>query len=275
MELDNVVVNGDVLDVMKHVPNETFHLTLTSPPYYNARDYAQYQSYEAYLAFLEEVFRETHRATKEGRFLAVNTSPVIEPRASRQSQSRRFGIPFDLHVRLTGMGWDFMEDIVWVKPEASVKNRIGRFTHDRNPLAWKPNVVTEYVMVYRKHTDRLIDWNIGCYTDDVKAKSKVTDGYDTSNVWHIVPKSHRIHPAVFPMELCEKIIRYYSYHGDLVFDPFGGSGTTGMAASMLGRKFFMIERDKGYYGYMKRMMDGRFAKISGSGCVEGDDFELA
>jgi hypothetical protein len=55
--LKNVVVNGDVLDVLKYVPNESVHLTFTSPPYYNARDYSIYPSYQAYLEFLEEVFK--------------------------------------------------------------------------------------------------------------------------------------------------------------------------------------------------------------------------
>lgn len=58
--LKNVVVNGDVRDVLKLVP-ESIHLTFTSPPYYNARDYSIYPSYEAYLKFLEEVFYETYR----------------------------------------------------------------------------------------------------------------------------------------------------------------------------------------------------------------------
>ena len=58
------------------------------------------------------------------------------------------------------MGWEFIDDIVWKKPETSVKNRNARFMQHRKPLAYKPNVVTEYVMVYRKETDRLIDWNI-------------------------------------------------------------------------------------------------------------------
>ena len=57
--LKNVVVNGDVRDVLKNVPDESIHLTFTSPPYYNARDYSIYPSYDAYLHFLEEVFQET------------------------------------------------------------------------------------------------------------------------------------------------------------------------------------------------------------------------
>jgi len=65
--MKNVVVRGDVREIIKYAPDESIHLTFTSPPYYNARDYAIYQSYDEYLKFLEDVFKEVHRITKEGR----------------------------------------------------------------------------------------------------------------------------------------------------------------------------------------------------------------
>ncbi len=158
--LKNVVVLGDVREVLSYVSDESFHLTFTSPPYYNARDYSIYKSYQEYLDFLEEVFRLTYQKTKEGRFLIVNTSPIIIPRVSRQHSSRRYPIPFDIHSFLIKTGWEFIDDIVWEKPETSVKNRNAGFLQHRKPLAYKPNAVTEYLMVYRKKTDKLIDWNI-------------------------------------------------------------------------------------------------------------------
>lgn len=249
--MDNVVVNGDVREVLEIVPNQSIHLTFTSPPYYNARDYSIYPSYEAYLDFLEDVFRETYRITKEGRFLVVNTSPVIVPRISRAHSSKRYPIPFDLHTRLTKLGWEFIDDIIWMKPEYSVKNRIGGFQQHRKPLAYKPNSVTEYLMVYRKSTTKLIDWNIHQYDIDIVNESRVPEGYETTNVWQICPKSDKVHSAVFPIELCQRVIQYYSYIGDLVFDPFGGSGTVGRAANSLHRKFFLTEIEKKYFEYMK------------------------
>lgn len=249
--LVNVVVNGDVRDVLKYVPNESVHLTFTSPPYYNARDYSIYPSYEAYLNFLKEVLLETLRITKEGRFLVLNTSPVIVPRISRAHSSIRYPIPFDIHNELVKMGWDFIDDIIWMKPEYSVKNRIGGFQQHRRPLAYKPNSVTEYLMVYRKKTNRLIDWNIHQYCDDIVEKSKVKDGFETTNVWQICPKSDKVHSAVFPYDLCKRVIEYYSFVGDLVFDPFGGSGTVGRTAKSLDRKFFITEKDPHYFEYMK------------------------
>jgi DNA modification methylase len=249
--LKNVVVNGDVLEVLKYVPDESVHLTFTSPPYYNARDYSIYQSYQAYLEFLEKVFKETHRITKEGRFLIVNTSPIIIPRVSRAHSSKRYPIPFDLHPYLVKNGWEFIDDIIWQKPDYSVKNRIGGFMQHRKPLTYKPNSVTEYLMVYRKETTRLIDWNIKNYDKETIEESLVPEGYETTNVWKIDPCFDKVHSAVFPVELCKRVIQYYSFKGDLIFDPFAGSGTVGKVAKALGRKFFLTEKEPTYFEYMK------------------------
>lgn len=249
--LKNTVINSDVLEALKLVPDESIHLTFTSPPYYNARDYSIYPSYEDYLDFLEKVFRETHRITKEGRFLIVNTSPIIIPRVSRAHSSKRYGIPFDLHNRIVENGWEFIDDIIWLKPETSVKNRIGGFMQHRKPLGYKPNTVTEYLMVYRKQTSKLLDWNIRSYSQEIIEKSKVGNGYETSNVWRIDPVFDKVHSAVFPSELCKRVIQYYSYIGDLVFDPFGGSGTVGKVAQSLGRYFFLTEQNHNYFEHMK------------------------
>ena len=249
--LKDVIVNCDVRDAIRLVPSDSIHLTFTSPPYYNARDYSIYESYDAYLNFLEEVFKETHRITKEGRFLIVNTSPVIVPRISRAHSSKRYAIPFDLHARLVNNGWEFIDDIVWKKPEYSVKNRIGGFQQHRKPLGYKPNAVTEYLMVYRKKTDKLLDWNMHQYNIETIESSRVDYGYETTNVWEIAPKSDKVHSAVFPVELCRRVISYYSYKGDIVFDPFAGSGTLGRTAKSMDRFFFMTEKETIYFDYMK------------------------
>lgn len=249
--LRNTVVHGDVQEIIKYVPDESVHLTFTSPPYYNARDYSIYQSYDEYLSFLEKVFKEVHRITKEGRFFILNTSPIIIPRISRQHSSKRYPIPYDIHPFLIKMGWEFIDDIVWVKPEASVKNRNAGFFQHRKPLAYKPNAVTEMLMVYRKKTDKLIDWNIRQYSWDIINKSKVLEEYETTNVWRIDPTFDKVHTAVFPLELCNRVIKFYSFVGDLIFDPFAGSGTLGRAALSLNRNFFLTEKEAKYIDRIK------------------------
>ena len=274
--LKNSIIYGDVHDTLEHIPNESIHLTFTSPPYYNARDYSIYQSYEQYLNFLEKVFMEVCRITKEGRFFILNTSPMIIPRISRTHSSKRYPIPYDIHHRLVKMGWEFVDDIIWVKPEASVKNRNAGFLRHRKPLAYKPNAITENLMVYRKKTDKLIDWNIKQYSSGKVEKSKVKEKYETTNVWYIDPTFDKVHNAVFPLELCDRVIKYYSFIGDLVFDPFAGIGTLGKSAMKLERNFFLIEKEERYINAMKE----NFAKSQGifssdktePGFIKLDDF---
>jgi DNA modification methylase len=253
--LKDTVVCGDVREILNFVPDESIHLTFTSPPYYNARDYSIYKSYKEYLEFLNEVFKEVHRITKEGRFFILNTSPVIIPRVSRQHSSIRYPITFDIHKFIIDIGWEFIDDIIWVKPEVTAKNRNAGFLQHRKPLAYKPNPITEYLMVYRKKTEKLIDWNIKQYNWDIIKSSKVDDGFETSNVWRIEPTFSKHHEAVFPLELCTRVIKYYSFKGDLVFDPFAGSGTFGIAASLLNRHFFLTEKDEKYFNVIQKNIE--------------------
>jgi DNA modification methylase len=253
-QIEKAIILGDATEVLKTLPTRSIHLTFTSPPYFNAKEYSTYPSYEAYLEFLKGIFEQVRRVTKVGRFLVVNTSPVIEPRISRAHSSKRYGIPFDLHSILVNGGWDFIDDIVWEKPAASVKNRIGGFLQHRKPLAYKPNCVTEYLMVYRKHTDKLIDWNIRQYDKETVEKSLIAGDFEQTNVWKISPKSSKTHPAVFPEELCKRVISYYSMQGDLVLDPFAGSGTLAKAAHELNRKFLLIEKEPKYFALCQNVL---------------------
>ena len=253
--LKNVIIHADVQESLKVIPDESIHLTFTSPPYYNARDYTIYQSYEAYLDFLTAIFKETHRITKEGRFFVLNTSPVIVPRISRAHSSKRYAIPYDIHPRLTDIGWEFIDDIVWTKPDYAAKNRNGGFFQHRKPLGYKANSVTESVMVYRKKTDKLIDWNIRQYDDETIAASRVIGEYEKTNLWHINPATDKVHPAVFPPELAARIVQFYSFKGDLVFDPFGGSGTVGHVALTYERYFLLCEKEAEYIERAKQLLD--------------------
>ena len=243
----NLIFEGDAHAFLSALPPEVVHLTFTSPPYYNARDYSQYSNYTEYLDTLEAIFSEVHRVTQPGRFLVVNSSPVIEPRAHRQAESRRYPIPYDIHHRLTAEGaWEFVDDIVWLKPAGSAKNRNGGFYQHRKPIAYKPNCITEMLMVYRKAGDALIDRTLAAYPKEIVDASLVADGYEITNVWALTPCSHAVHPAVFPMALAERVIAYYSMEGDTVLDPFGGVGTTAHAALRQKRNFMLCEQNPEY-----------------------------
>lgn len=249
------IVLGDAREVLAEYPPESAQLVFTSPPYYNAKpECHESHGYEEYLELIRSVFEECYYILNEGRFLVVNTSPVLIRRPHRNASSRRIPITYDIHAVLSSLGFEFIDEIIWQKPEGAGWNigRGRRFAADRQPLQYKPVTVTENIVVYRKKTERLIDWNLRNHPDqDAVADSLIEDGYERTNIWRIHPASHKKHPAVFPEALAERVIRYYSFKGDLVLDPFAGTGTTGRVAGRLERRFLLVEKSEKYYNIQK------------------------
>lgn len=234
---------GDSEETLKKLPENSIQLAFTSPPYYNARIYSDYHSYNDYLEKMKKVFIQCHRVIEDGRFLIVNVSPVITKRPGREFESIRYPIHFDFHKILEEAGFYFIDEIIWIKPEPCVKNRIGGYQQTRKALSYKPNCVTESIMVYRKKCPFLLDRNINGYESYDKFPN---EEIDTTNCWYISPKSDKDHPAVFPEELCRRILKYYSFEGDAVLDPFAGSGTFGKVAYKMKRTPVMCEMDDNY-----------------------------
>ena len=111
----NTILLGDCRDQMKILGDESVHLTCTSPPYYNAKSYSTWPTYEEYLSFLYVTFKEVYRVTEKGRMCCVNLSPVIQPRESRKHESKSLPITFDFFTIMKTMGWKYIVDIVWEK----------------------------------------------------------------------------------------------------------------------------------------------------------------
>jgi DNA modification methylase len=248
--LRNTIALGDAEQVLQDLPAGSANLIFTSPPYYNARpEYTDYITYEEYLLKVRKVIQNAHRVLAEGCFFVMNVSPVLIRRANRNEASKRIAVPFDMHRLFVDEGYDFVDDILWEKPAGAgwATGRGRRFAADRNPLQYKPVPVTEYVLVYRKHTDKLIDWNIRAHPNQELVKaSRIGDDYERTHIWKILPAHDPRHPAIFPLELAEKVITYYSFKEDVVLDPFAGIGTVGKAAVKLGRRFVLIEQNPQY-----------------------------
>ena len=262
--LRNTVALGDSEQILKELPAESVDLVFTSPPYYNARiEYADYSTYEAYLCKIRSVISACHRVLSEGRFFVMNISPVLIRRKNRNESSKRIAVHFDMHRLLTDVGFDFIDDIVWEKPEGAgwATGRGRRFAADRNPLQYKTVPVTESILVYRKKTERLIDWHIRAHPNpELVEASKVQDGYEKTNIWRIKPSHDKRHPAVFPLELAEKVVKYYSFKKDVVLDPFAGLGTTGKAAFIHDRRFVLVEKDADYFSHLRAEVEAWLGK---------------
>ena len=252
----NMIVCGDSETALSALPEGSVDLVLTSPPYHNARpEYATYATYQQYLDKIGRVMAECGRLLAEGRFLVVNSSPVLAPRQSRQEGSVRLPVPFDLHAIITDLGFDFVDDIIWEKPAGAggATYRGARFAADRQPLQYKPAPVTEYIFVYRKHTAHLIDWNLrNCRDPKLAAQSRIADGYEATNIWRLAPVVSPEHPAVFPEGLSDRVVAYYSFKGDIVLDPFAGSGTVGASCVKQQRFFVLADSNPVYVEAIKR-----------------------
>ncbi len=254
--LRNTVALGDCEEVLQDLPAGSVDLVFTSPPYYNARpEYTDYLTYEEYLLKIRKVIQQAHRVLAEGRFFVMNVSPVLIRRANRNESSKRIAVPFDMHRLFIEEDYDFIDDIIWEKPEGAgwAIGRGRRFSADRNPLQYKAVSVTEYILVYRKRTSKLIDWNIRAHPKQELVKgSRIGEDYERTNTWRIKPAHDPRHPAIFPVELAKKVISYYSFKEDVVLDPFAGIGTTGEAAVMLGRRFVLIEQNPEYVSIIRQ-----------------------
>lgn len=256
-----ILIVGDSEETLKKLPENSIQLIFTSPPYYNAREYSDYYSYADYLAKMKNVFISCNYVLEEGRFIIINVSPVITKRPGREFESIRYPIHYDFHRILTEVGFYFVDEIIWVKPEPSVPDRISGYKQTRKPLAYKPNCITESIMVYRKNCSFLLDKNMKPYVNYDKHED---EEIDTSNCWYIAPKADKNHPAVFPEELCRRILKYYSFEGDAVLDPFAGSGTLGRVARKMGRVPVMCERNYEYAKIIAEEAEGYYDVRGGS-----------
>ena len=224
------------------IKNKTeIELTVTSPPYFNVKDYVHFENYETYLYVLEQVFTKILTITKSGRFCIVNISNILLKRENRHRESERIPLAVHFVTLMQRLGWKFIEDIIWQKPEGAVSNRNGNFFQSRKPLVYKPNIVTEYIYVFRKESEENVTKIIQNYSDLDILNSKVTEEYERTNIWRIQTNSSAKHPCAYPIQLTDKLVKYYSFVGDTVLDPFFGSGTTSLSCSKLNRKCIGFE----------------------------------
>jgi len=222
------IVRGDVLEVMAEIPDSTIHLAITSPPYNLSINYDSYKdnlTYEEYLSWTKKVWVETKRVLVEGGRFALNIAPT--------SIKNFKPIHHDFSNQLREIGMIFRTEIIWYKQTMKRRTAWGSWKSPANPHivpSW------EYVLIFSKDSWTL---NSASKEADITADEfkRFSDGF-----WYIPPESQRHgHPTPFPEELIYRLIKFYTYKGNVVLDMFGGTGTVAVVAQKTGRHFIHVD----------------------------------
>lgn len=253
-EPPDLVVCGDSRR-MDRLPDRSVALVVTSPPYFAGKEYEEAMgeglipaSYAEYLELLRDVFAECLRALEPGGRIAVNVANLgRRPYRSLSADVIRI-LEEDLGMLLRG-------EIVWKKADgASGSCAWGSFRSPTNPVL---RDITERVIVASKgRFDRAVAVGERRAQGRPHQPTISTDEFldATLDVWEIPPESARRvrHPAPFPVELPQRLIELYTFAGDLVLDPFLGSGSTAVAAVRTGRRYAGYDSEPEYLAVAQR-----------------------
>ncbi|TNH32908.1 DNA-methyltransferase [Campylobacter helveticus] len=230
--LNNIFCHSS--EKMPELPDNSVHLMVTSPPYNVSKDYDENLSLSEYLSLLRNVLKETYRVLVNGGRACINIANI----------GRKPYIPLTMYVNqiMLELGFLMRGEIIWDKSASSgVSLAWGSFKSASNPVLRDTH---EYILVFSK----------GDFKREKKKQNK-QDSISKENfmewsksIWRFSAVSAKKigHPAPFPLELPKRLIEFYSFEGDVILDPFMGSGTSALAALQLKRNFVGYEINKDY-----------------------------
>lgn len=241
---------------MDEIPDESVHLVLTSPPYWTLKKYPEREgqlgrisTYEAFLDEMDKVWRQCYRVLVRGGRLIIVVGDVC---LSRRKHGRHVVVPLhaSFQERCRKIGFDNLAPIIWYKIAniaLEVENGSRFLGKPYEPNAIIKNDV-EYILMQRKPgAYRSPSWAMRVLSVIPEAEHRQW----FQQIWELPGASTKHHPAPFPLELAERLIRMFSFVGDTVLDPFMGSGTTNLAASLWGRNSIGFEIDPDYFDYAR------------------------
>ena len=232
LEFENKIILGSS-ENMKEIPDNSLHLMVTSPPYNVTKEYDEDLSLKEYLQLLQHVFSETYRVLVNGGRACVNVANL----------GRRPYLPLSDFISqiMIEIGFQMRGEIIWNKGAgAGVSMAWGSWQSASNPVL---RDVHEYILVFSK----------GSFSRPKTESKENTISKEqfmewTKSVWTMNPESAKKvgHPAPFPIELPYRLIQLYTFKGDVILDPFMGSGTTAIAALKSERKYIGYDNDPAY-----------------------------
>jgi len=228
--LDQVLCKSS--ERMDELPEDSIHLMVTSPPYNAQKEYDQDLTLDEYLVMLKRVWREVYRVLVPGGRACINLANL----------GRKPYIPLHSLIieHMLAIGFLMRGEIIWDKgASASPSTAWGSWLSASNPVL---RDVHEYILVFCKYGFRRPK------ADRVDTIQKEDFLAWTKSVWDFsaVQAGKIGHPAPFPVELPHRCIQLFTYQGDVVLDPFAGSGTTLLAAKQDGRHYVGYEINADY-----------------------------
>jgi len=263
--------HGDARD-MAQVEDESLELVLTSPPYWTLKEYpgregqmGSIEDYEEFLGQLALVWNECWRVLVEGGRLIIVVGDVC---LARKRHGHHAVVPLHASIQeaCRRIGFLNLAPIIWYKianaafevengssflgkpyePNSIIKNDIEYILMQRKPSAYRsPSPATRVLSLISAANHR--EW--------------------FRQIWSIHGASTRNHPAPFPLELASRLIRMFSFVGDTVLDPFMGTGTTNLAASLFGRNSTGVEISPEYVGLASSRMHDEHDKLFSSAAI--------
>jgi len=222
---------------MSVLPDSSVHLAITSPPYNAAKQYDEDLNLEEYRQLLIDVFEETYDKLVVGGRLCINIANL----------GRKPYIPLHSYIikDMLSLGYIMRGEIIWDKAaSAGGSTAWGTWQSAKNPVL---RDVHEYIMVFSKgRMSREKD-----HREDTISKDEFLE--NTKSIWEFQTASAKKigHPAPFPEELPHRLIQLYSFKGDVVLDPFVGSGTTCIAALKSNRHYVGFDNEEEYIDLAK------------------------
>lgn len=230
---------------MKELQNGSIHLVITSPPYFNAPfDYpGLFESYGAYLNKMRKIARELKRVTAQGRIVSIVCDDTL-------IKGEKYPVVADLTKIYIEEGFIYRDKITWIKPEGYIRisRRSGVVLQHPYPMYFYPDNIQETILVFQNGK-----FDYKSTQKDVKEQSKIEISeyqkekwyLTTWNITNVLPLKNRLENgiAAFPDQIPYRLIKLFSYIGEVVLDPFMGSGTTNKVASILKRNSVGYEID--------------------------------
>ena len=239
---------------MDEVKDNEVHLVITSPPYWQLKDYGPKNqigyndTYEDYINNLDKVWAECYRVLHPGCRLCINIGDRFA-RAVIYGRYKVIPIRTEITKYCESIGFDYMGGIIWQKVTTCKTTGgatvMGSFPYPRGGII---KIDYEFILIFKKLGKDIKP------SKEIKEKSKLTNeewNEYFNGHWNFPGEKQNGHIAMFPLELPRRLIRMFSFYGDTVLDPFLGSGTTSRAALELGRNSIGYEINKEFLETIK------------------------